>query len=141
MAAAGSIDPSEGDILMPAPFVPTEDGIGRVSFDLSGSVDLDEGSVRSGFSGKSFSNASLRGISRKSIGSIYRASRSASGDLWNNSFISESISDRHDIDNLRDLCGNDYSFLIDPEELRHVKVLGEGAFAGNQAKSGETPPF
>lgn len=67
--------------------------------------------------------------SQKSVGSMFRANRSYTPDLWRNSAVSDSISSRHDIQALRDLCGPDISLYLDSDELKHVKVLGEGAYA------------
>lgn len=68
--------------------------------------------------------------SQKSVGSLYRANRNYTPNLWRNSAVSDSISSRHDIQALRELCGSDVTFYIDCDELKHIKVLGEGAFAG-----------
>lgn len=70
-----------------------------------------------------------RTLSRKSVGHLYRASRSASGELWFNSAVSECVSDRHDIEHLSNLCGPNEALYIDCEDLRHIKIIGEGAFA------------
>ena len=71
-----------------------------------------------------------RSGSRKSFGSLYRASRSVTGTLWRNSAVSDSISDIHGFDNLREMCGADQSVYIDCDDLKFVKVVGQGAFAG-----------
>ena len=99
------------------------------------SYGLERGSSQSVQSGSVLSITRSRSMSfakpRKSFGSLYRSARSTSGELWHNSAVSESISDRHDIEALRDLCGKeDAGLYIDGEELKHVKVLGEGEFAG-----------
>lgn len=93
---------------------------------------LEDSSARS-VASESASSIRSKSLSRprKSYGSLYRAQRSTSGDLWNNSAVSESICDRHDIQALRDLCGSDNAIFIDCEELKHIKILGEGEFAGN----------
>lgn len=73
-----------------------------------------------------------KALSRKSVGHLYRASRSASGELWFNSAVSECVSDRHDIEHLANLCGPHEGLYIDCEDLRHIKTIGEGAFAGKR---------
>lgn len=68
---------------------------------------------------------------RKTIASLYRTSRSTSGDLWEkSSTISDTVCERHAIRRVKDLCGSDHAIYIDGDALKHVKQLGAGSFAG-----------
>lgn len=93
-------------------------------------LDILEGrTVRSPQSEAAVNPTRYRSVSRKSFGSLYRASRSVAGDLWRNSAVSDSVSDIHGFDNLRQLCGPDQEVFVDCDDLNFVKVVGQGAFA------------
>ncbi|KAH7622707.1 hypothetical protein Ndes2526B_g03542 [Nannochloris sp. 'desiccata'] len=65
---------------------------------------------------------------KKTLASVYRAQNKAP-DLWKTSAVSEYVSDRHSIAALKDLCGSDEGIYINGDALKHVKNLGEGAYA------------
>lgn len=93
-------------------------------------LDILEGrTVRTPQSEAAVNPTRYRSVSRKSFGSLYRASRSVAGDLWRNSAVSDSVSDIHGFDNLRQLCGPDQEVFVDCDDLNFVKVVGQGAFA------------
>lgn len=94
-------------------------------------LDILEGrSVRKPQSEAAINPTRYRSVSRKSFGSLYRASRSVAGDLWRDSAVSDCVSDLHGFDNLRELCGSEDEIYLDCDDLNFVKVVGQGAFAG-----------
>jgi hypothetical protein len=69
---------------------------------------------------------------KKTLASVYRAQNKAP-DLWKTSAVSEYVEGRHAIASLKDLCGSDAAIFIDGDALKHIKNLGEGAYAGKSA--------
>ena len=95
------------------------------------STNLDDDDVSSVPSTHSsaFNASSVSSSRKKTLASVYRAQNKAP-DLWKNSAVSEYVSDRHAIVALKDLCGSDEGIYINGDALKHVKNLGEGAYAG-----------
>lgn len=91
----------------------------------SGNLDEDQLSISSGTA-----NINSGGTGRKkTLASVYRAQQKAP-DLWKNSAVSDYVVDRHSIVALKDLCGSDEGIYVNGDALKHVKTLGEGAYAG-----------
>ena len=65
---------------------------------------------------------------KKTLASVYRAQHKAP-DLWKNSTVSDYVVNRHSIVAIKDLCGNDERIYVNGDALKHVKTLGEGAYA------------
>jgi hypothetical protein len=93
----------------------------------SGNLDDDDASTAPSSTNSSYAN-SLGGGRKKTLASVYRAQNKAP-DLWKTSAVSEYVSERHHIAALKDLC-SDEAIYIDGDALKHVKNLGEGAYAG-----------
>ena len=103
----------------------------KLSVVRSASVSLDDQLART--ASKSRQTSFSPGL--KTVGHVYRTRKSFTAGLWRDSAVSDSVSSRHDIQALKDLCGSDDSFYIDSDDLKHVKSLGEGAFAGTNQRS------
>jgi len=96
---------------------------------ISDNLDVDELS-RVSSTPSTAANASSVGSGRKkTLASLYRNS-SKPPELWKTSAVSEYVETRLSIANLKDLCGSNDSIYIVGDALKHVKNLGEGAYAG-----------
>jgi len=71
-------------------------------------------------------------ISRTSVSSFFRTSKAPGIDKWNNkgSEVSDIIYARHGYERLQDLCSDQIKYIC-PDQLKHLKTLGVGTFAGD----------
>jgi hypothetical protein len=100
----------------------------------SDNLDEDQLSIATSTHSSAANVSSVGSGRKKTLASVYRA-QSKAPDLWKTSAVSDYVSTTHSIAALKDLCGSDEGIYIDGDALKHVKNLGEGAYAGKQFRA------